>query len=191
LHVVTARTLLTVGEILTGEVSIHDNSVGCQFGAMDLTLRQQNGDVFALERHKVTSPGSGAVFTLTAVSSGTVTLSAYAFGEHNCGHSRSDWYWAGVGGTSDPITIVEPAAGMMPAVTPGPPRTLAAPMATTTHEPAHLLTRTPMATATQTQPPAIPLQIVFSIANPDPVEREGTVMWPGMRPAPLAWPSPT
>jgi hypothetical protein len=61
-----------------------------------------------------------------------VTLYAYAFGEHNCGHSRSDWYWAGVGGTSDPITIVEPAAGLVPMVTPGPSRTPAVPTAITT-----------------------------------------------------------
>jgi len=38
LHVVTARTLLTAGEILTVTVSIRDDSVGCCFVAMDLTL---------------------------------------------------------------------------------------------------------------------------------------------------------
>ncbi len=119
LHVVTDRTLLTVGEILTVTVSIRDDSVGCQFGAMDLTLSQQDGDVFALLPHKVTSPGSGAVFTLTAVSSGTVTLDAYAFGEHNCGYYYSDWYWAGVGGTSDPIRVVEPTTGLVPIAPPG------------------------------------------------------------------------
>jgi hypothetical protein len=123
LHVFTARTLLTAGEILTVTLSIRDDSVGCRFVATDFTLSQQNGDVFATLPHKVTSPGSGAVFTLTAVSSGTVTLDAYAFGEHNCGYYDSDWYWAGVGGTSDPISVVEPTTGLVPMAPPGLSRT--------------------------------------------------------------------
>jgi hypothetical protein len=108
LELVASRTTLTVGQVLTVTVSIRDDSVGCRFGAVDITLRQQGDDVFEIDSPKATSPGSRAVFTLTAVYSGTATLDAYAYGEHNCGFSDADWYWAGVGATSEPITVSGP-----------------------------------------------------------------------------------
>lgn len=98
-----STTSLVVGETITVTASVENRSTNCTFSVMDYSLSQDSDppllDPIGIDQSKSRS------FELTAVRPGTVTVSVYAYGEHNCGYSQTDFYWAGAGGTSEPISI--------------------------------------------------------------------------------------
>ncbi len=100
-----SATELRVHQVLQVTVSI-TTSPGCSFPIFELTLNQ---DVPIFE---YTSPPTATVgppvgnpftYTLTAVSTGTVTFSALAYGERYC----NDFFvWHYLGGGSMPVTVL-------------------------------------------------------------------------------------
>lgn len=104
LEVMPASTILAVSDTLTVTVRIHNHSVECTFYATELTLSQQGPDapIFEHVSPPTVGPPITLPFTLTAVHTGTITFSAYAYGEYNCG---SGWYWSGAWGDSEPVSV--------------------------------------------------------------------------------------
>ncbi len=98
-----AATTLIVSDTLTVTITKNDGG-GCPYSTYDLTLNQSEEQVFAYRSPQKIGPGVSypAVFTLTAVTTGTVTLEATAYGEYYCNGS---WTWAYVYGQSAPITV--------------------------------------------------------------------------------------
>lgn len=103
-HVTLPKTTMHVGETITALVTIDNRSVGCQYPVYDLTLAQQGSSVFQFNSPTVVGPPVAAqtVFTLTAITPGTTTLHAVAYGERNC---DGFWQWTYVEGDSAPLTV--------------------------------------------------------------------------------------
>ncbi|UCC87723.1 MAG: hypothetical protein JSV81_00030 [Anaerolineales bacterium] len=104
LEVIPASTILVVSDTLTVTVQIRDESVECTFYAMELTLSQQGPDapIFEHVSPATVGPPITRPFSLTAVHTGTITFSAYAFGEYGC---SGGWYWGAAWGDSEPVSV--------------------------------------------------------------------------------------
>lgn len=107
--VMPAATLVPYGAPLTVAVVIRDESEGCQFPILDLTLSQEgeNAPLFRYDSPAVLqAPGSTGMYTLTATAPGVVIFAAEAYGEINCGDA---WVWHYERGYSGPVTVSAPA----------------------------------------------------------------------------------
>ena len=106
MFVVPNKTLGTIEDTFHVRVSIQV-SEGCHYSIYDLTLGQTGADAPIFEPDTETvGPGVSIPFTfsLRAVSPGTVTFGAWAYGERYCG----DYFnWRYVGGASMPVTILQ------------------------------------------------------------------------------------
>lgn len=98
------KTTIQVGEIITAVVTIDNRSVGCQYPVYDLTLSQQGATIFRFDSPPVVGPPvyTQTIYTLTAITTGTGTLQATAYGERNCG---TGWQWTYVNGSSPQLTV--------------------------------------------------------------------------------------
>jgi hypothetical protein len=104
MYVVPNKSLGTVDDTFYVRVAIQVSN-GCYYPIYDLTLRQTGDDapIFKPETETVgTGVSNPFTFTLRAVSPGTVTFEALAYGERYCGDY---WNWTYVGGASMPVTI--------------------------------------------------------------------------------------
>jgi hypothetical protein len=106
-EVIPAVTELRMSETLVVTVSV-STSEGCIFPIYELTIGQGGGDAPIFEyvsppTATVGPPVSNPItFTLTAVSTGTVTFGAVAYGERYCGDY---WQWTYLRGESEPVTV--------------------------------------------------------------------------------------
>jgi hypothetical protein len=105
MYVVPNQSLGNIDDTFYVRVAI-EVSQGCVYPIYDLTLRQAGDDapIFDPDTETV-GPGvaNPYTFTLHAISPGTVTFEALAYGERNCGDY---WNWRYVGGASTPVTIL-------------------------------------------------------------------------------------
>ena len=102
--VIPSATGLKLSETLVVTVSVTP-SEGCMFPIYELTLGQ-DGSIF-----EYVSPSTATVgppvsnpftYTLTAVSTGTVTFDALVYGERYCGDY---WQWMYLSGESEPVKV--------------------------------------------------------------------------------------
>jgi hypothetical protein len=106
-EVIPLVTELRMSETLVVTVSV-GTSEGCTFPIYELTLSQGSADGPIFEyvsppTATVGPPVSNPItFTLTAVSTGTVTFDALAYGERYCGDY---WQWRYLRGESEPVTV--------------------------------------------------------------------------------------
>jgi len=105
MEVVPNKSLGTIDDTFYVRVAIQV-SIGCAYHLFDLTLKQIGEDAPIFEPDTViVGPGIGPyTFTLRAVSPGTVTFNALAYGERDC-HDYLNWAY--VGGISMPVTILQ------------------------------------------------------------------------------------
>jgi hypothetical protein len=126
LSVVPSQTEVLVGEMVDVVVSLELNPA-CQYPVLELTLNQVSGDGGTLAYTVPTTSTVGApvtnpfTYTLTALTTGTVSFAGQAYGELNCGDG---WVWTYVNGNSQQIEIVEPVTPTpTPTYTPTPTTT--------------------------------------------------------------------
>ena len=106
-EVIPTVTELRVSETLVVTASV-STSEGCIFPIYELALGQGGGDAPVFEyisppTATVGPPVSNPItFTLTAVSTDTVSFSALAYGERYCGDY---WQWTYLRGESEPVTV--------------------------------------------------------------------------------------
>jgi hypothetical protein len=112
LDVVPARTWAVISDTITVtvSVSIAPTINSCYYATYDLTLSQRGEDAPLFEHTSppVIGPGVSypAVFTLSAIHTGTITLRATAYGEYYvCISEHCYWQWAYVSGESDPVMV--------------------------------------------------------------------------------------
>lgn len=107
--VALSDTTVTVGETITAVVTLENHSVGCQYPVYELTLGQAAPARFTFVSPATVGPGvaSRTLYTLTATTPGTTTLSALAYGERNCG---AGWQWSYVNSPAVPITVTAATA---------------------------------------------------------------------------------
>jgi hypothetical protein len=102
--VMPSATILELGQTLDVAVSVK-TSEGCSFPIYEMTLSQ---DVPLFDHVSPPTPQVGPpvsnpfTYTLTAVSTGTVTFDALLYGERYCGDF---WVWTYLGGESRPVTV--------------------------------------------------------------------------------------
>ncbi|MCB0061263.1 MAG: hypothetical protein KDE19_04090 [Caldilineaceae bacterium] len=103
------KTTVQVSETITALVTIENQSIGCQYPVLELTLFQLGDPIFRFDSPADVHPSVAAqtVYTLTATSPGTTTLQARAYGERYC---DDFWQWTYVSGFSEVITSVVPPA---------------------------------------------------------------------------------
>lgn len=107
MSIVPSQVQLAVGESIVVTVAIAV-SQGCSFPIYELSLQQSssNGGAFAYvspPTHTVGPPVSNPfTYTLTAITTGTVTFSGQAYGERYCGDY---WAWTYVNGVSQAVQI--------------------------------------------------------------------------------------
>ncbi len=104
-YVVASANTLQVGEILTVAVTIDNQSVGCVYPVASLTLLQLGDPIFRFDSPAtVAEPiGERTLYTLTALTPGSIALQASAYGERYC---NDVWRWLYVNGSTGPITVV-------------------------------------------------------------------------------------
>lgn len=105
-NVEVSQTTVEVGETITALVTIDNQSIGCQYPVLDLTLSQQGDTIFRFDSPAVVGPGVSAqtLYTLTAINPGVTILHASAYGERNCGNG---WQWTYANGVSPVITSTD------------------------------------------------------------------------------------
>jgi hypothetical protein len=102
--VMPSAAILELGETLDVAVSVK-TSEGCSFPIYEMTLSQ---DVPLFDYVSPSTPLVGPpvsnpfTYTLTAVSTGTVTFGALLYGERYCGDF---WVWTYLGGQSRPVVV--------------------------------------------------------------------------------------
>lgn len=103
--VALSQPTIAVGDTISAVVTIENQSIGCQYPVYDLTLSQPGDTLFRFDSPSTVGPPVAAqtVYILTALASGTTTLTASAYGERNCGNG---WQWTYVNGDSAPLTVV-------------------------------------------------------------------------------------
>ncbi|MDA0243990.1 MAG: ThuA domain-containing protein [Chloroflexi bacterium] len=109
LSVVPSQTEVLVGETVDVVVSLQVNPA-CQYLVLELQLAQTSSDGATLAYTMPTTDTVGApvtnpfTYTLTALTTGTVSFNAQTYGELNCG---SGWVWTYVNGSSTAVHIVD------------------------------------------------------------------------------------
>jgi hypothetical protein len=102
--VIPSATILELGETLDVTVSVKP-SEGCSFPIYEMTLGQDVPlfDYVSPPTPQVGPPVSNPfTYTLTAVSTGTVTFDALLYGERYCGDF---WQWTYLSGESIPVAV--------------------------------------------------------------------------------------
>ena len=97
---------IPLGEQISVTVNLVNHSTECIFAGYDMTLSEMGiGDpLFQFDSPQTVGPplSASAVFTLTAVTSGTVQLRAMAYGERYC---NDFWVWQYESGVSLPMIV--------------------------------------------------------------------------------------
>ena len=102
--VMPSATIVELGETLEVTVSVQ-TSQGCSFPIYEMTLSQDVPlfDYVSPPTPQVGPPVSNPfTYTLTAVSTGTVTFGALLYGERYCGDF---WVWTYLSGGSRPVAV--------------------------------------------------------------------------------------
>jgi hypothetical protein len=106
--VIPSATALKLSETLVVTVSVKP-SEGCMFPIYELTLGQDE-PIFEYVSPPTATVGPPVsnpfTYTLTAVSTGTVTIDALVYGERNCGDY---WQWMYLSGESEPVRVWQEA----------------------------------------------------------------------------------
>jgi len=122
LEVNPARTWVVISETLQVTVRKQVQPGGCYYATYDLTLEQvgEDGPLFEYDSPQTIGPGVGypAIFRLTAIKTGAVTLQVTAYGEYNsCDPIDFCWHWAYLRSQSEPVNVrVEIAAIYLPLI---------------------------------------------------------------------------
>jgi hypothetical protein len=105
-EVTPSASEVAVGEQLSVTVNLVNLSTECIFAGYDMTLSEVGDAVpyFSFDSPQIVGPPltDSTIFTLTAVTSGTVQLLARAYGEKYC---NDYWIWRYESGISAPIFI--------------------------------------------------------------------------------------